>query len=103
MRDDYLLAVVGLPVEDLCGSDATFGHDIHICRASAADSYIFPRIDVRNVGVVKLLLDRDNPLLGALIRIFVLDDCVNQGRYLDLLHRLRNFIRRNPLCSRRLL
>lgn len=105
LRHDYLLAVFGLPVEDLCSSDATLGHNVHIYRTSAArSSYVFPCIDVRDVGVIELLLDGDDSLQGSLIWVFVLDDCLaNAQRYQDVLHLLRDLVRRDALRPRGLL
>ena len=98
-----MLAVVRLPVEDLCSSDATFSHNVHIYWTSATGgSYTISSFDVGNVRVVKLL--RNGDLDDPLWRFFVRDDCLGEThRYQKVLHRLRNLIRRDPLGPRRLL
>lgn len=61
--DDDLLTVVILSVEDLCSFDATLSDDVHVHGTSTAGrSYNFLGVDVGDVGVVELLLDRDDPL-----------------------------------------
>ena len=98
-----MLMVVGLLVKDLCSSDATFSHKIHIYWTSATGgSYTISSFDVGDICVEKLL--RNGDLDDPLWRFFVSDDCLGETYgYQKVLHRPRNLIRRDSQGPRRFL